>query len=155
MNMDANVAILREVTDLVSEFASRFDRASMDGPTPERGAGMRLELSCSAPGTARAVFYPDDDEINVFLAQATWMELFKRKRQEGPERVREVRRILEAVVNGRFEETIWRVKGTTVRSKSVLYAADGEAFLKSSGWQRLTWLDPRAKGTRIKYEAYS
>jgi hypothetical protein len=156
MSAEAHAAMEGEITDLVRDFASRFARARTDGPTPHPPAGMRLELSCSAPGTARIVLYPSDDDVDVHMGEDTWIELLKRKRDRA-ERVREVRRILEAIVNGRYEETIWRVRGRIVRSKARLYTVDGEAFLKPREWRGLASIvpDPRAKRTHIKYEPYS
>jgi hypothetical protein len=146
----------REVADLVREFASRFEKAAMKGPTPKPLAGMRIELSCSAPGTASVVLYPSDDDINVHMGEDTWIELMPRKRSR-TERVEEVREILEAVVNGRYEETIWNWRGKTSKSKAVLYGADGSALIKPREWHGLPSLvpDPRAKKTHIKYEPYS
>ena len=145
-----------EIASLIREVAARFDRATMDGPTPQPPAGMRLELSCSAPGTASVVMHPSDDDINVYLGETTWIELPRRK-LDRPQRVQEVRRILDAVVNGRFEETIWRVGGAIVRSKAALYTLDQKAFLKPREWRGLANLipDPRATRTHIKYEPYS
>jgi len=154
MSPDANDVILGEVTDLVREFAARFDRARVDGPTPHPPAGIRLVLSCLAPGTARITLYPSDDDIDVHTGEHTWIELLKRKR-DNPQRLQELRPILDAVVNGRFEETIWRVRGTIVRSRAVLCEPDGRAFFSARRFRRLTFLDPRAKRTYVKYEPYS
>ena len=156
MSTDAHEAMVRDVVALVQGFASRFDRATMDGPTPEPPAGMRVEMSCAAPGTARVVMYPSDDEINVHIGQDTWIELMKGKRGRA-ERLQQLREILEAVVHGRYEETIWRFHGTIIKSRAVLSGPDGRALMKPRGWHGLGSLlaDPRAERSQTSYERFS
>ena len=146
---------VNEVADLVRDFASRFSCATVVGPVPNPPAGVRLQLSCSAPRTARVILYPSDDDINVHMGEATWIELFKQGRNRA-ERVQEVRRILEAVVGGRYEETIWQVRGKTIRSKARLYTPEGDVFLKPREWRGLASIlpDPRASRTHIQYDPY-
>jgi hypothetical protein len=98
--------------------------------------------------------YPSEDDIDVHMGEHTWIELLKGKR-DNAERLQELRPILDAVVNGRFEETIWRVRGTIVRSKAVLYGPDGRAFLTPLRFRGLTFLDPRARRTDVRHEPYS
>jgi hypothetical protein len=128
----------------------------MEGPSPHPPAGMRLELWCSAPNTARVILYPSDDDIDVHMGEDTWIELLKRKRGKA-ERVQELRQILEAVVSGRYKETVWRVRGRTVKSKAVLWGSDGKSLLTPRQWHGLAAPvpDPRAKRTHIRYEPYS
>ena len=102
------------------------------------------------------ILYPSDDDIDVHLGETTWIELLKRGKDRAT-RVEEVRRIVEAIVDGRFEETVWRVGGKLVRSKSVIFTPEGKAFLKPREWRGVASLlpDPRAKRIQFKYEPYS
>jgi hypothetical protein len=156
MTTDPHEEMVRAIVDLVSELASLFEGARVEGPTPEPFAGMRVELSCSAPGTARVVLYPSDDDVDVHMGEDTWIELLKGRKSMSA-RVAEVRKILEAVVNGRYEETLWRWRGKKIKSKAVLYNEHGKAFAKPRGWHGLPSLapDPRAKRTHIVYQPYS
>jgi len=116
---------------------------------------MPLELWCSAPNTARVIVHPSDDDIDVQMGEDTWIELLRGKKSRA-ERLEEFRRILEAVVSGRYEEIVWRVRGRIVRSKALLRGSDGKRFLTPREWHGLGALmpDPRAKRAHIKYEPY-
>src|SRR5437016_10389321 len=149
----ADEAMLEDVLDLVKAFAARFECASVNGPTAEPPAGMLVELSCSVPGTAGVRLYPSDDDIDVHMGEDSRAELLKRKRDR-PERIEELRRILEALVEGRFEETIWRVHGRIVRSRASLHGPEGGVLRKPYDLF-LSALHPRAKRTHIAYRPYA
>jgi hypothetical protein len=156
MTTDRNDAILRDVADLLREIASEFKHARVEGPVADPPAGIQFELSCSNPGTARVVLYPSDDDIDMHLGEDTSIELPKRRRDR-QERIAELGRILEAIVNGRFDETVWRVRDSVVRSKAALYGPDGKPILRPREWHGLANLlpDPRARRTDIRYRPYS
>jgi hypothetical protein len=156
VSSDANERIVRETEVLVRRIAAQFESALVEGPDPDPPAGMRLSLSCSRPNTAKVILYPSNDDIDMHLGEDTWIELLKGRRHIS-KRLQEVERILDAVVGGRFEESVWRVGSKIVRSKGAFYTPEGKVFLRPREWHGLVDVvpDPRQRRTRLKYRPYS
>ena len=107
-----HAAARQAVEDLFREVASRFAHARVrtDLPGPGGRPGI-LELSCSLPGTARVRALAGADQVDLYLGEAKWLEIFPSRRN--PDKMlASVRKAVETVVAGNFKE---RLHGHAVR----------------------------------------
>lgn len=156
VSTNAHEAMEREVVALVHEIASRFDRARMEGPTPEPPAGLRVESSCAAPGTARVVLYASDHDIDVHIWAKTHGSSCSGAREErrsgcrscgspGRRRPRSIRRDDPASAGHDHQVTRCLVQRGWRRVSETSRVARAHSLVP----------DPRAERSRIAYEAYS
>jgi len=145
-------ATRRSVEELFREVASRFPHATVRTDVPGPGREGLIELSCSLPGTTHVRALPGADQIDLYLGEATWLELMPSRRKPG-KLLDSVREVVEAVVAGRFEERVREVRGKTIGAKSTVHRPDRKAIV----W-RYTRLSSNAlfRGNRrtIRYKPY-
>ena len=120
----------RAVEALFREVAARYDHAAVDtnlpgGPNEEP---CLVRLSCSVADTTKVEAIADADMVNLYLGEATWLELVPRRGQPGSisDTVRDV---VEAAVAGRFEERVREAKGQVIGSRSTFHLSTGKRFV--------------------------
>ena len=136
--------------DVLSDIATRFTHAKV---TIEGENGPRLlKLFCTSGSAASVAIIPDPGQIDVFIGEEARFELLARgKSAKNP--MQDIRCLLSAVVDGRFEEIVWEIRGRVIRSKAMVRLNDGEYKNVVSSWRLLGLLLPGHK-RRIRYEPY-
>jgi hypothetical protein len=117
-------ATRRAVERLFRDVAARFAHATVhtDLPGPPGGKGL-MELSCSLPGTTHVRALAGADQVDLYLGQATWLELQPSRRNPG-KLLESIRGVVEAVVTGRFEERLREHHGRVIGARSTLNRPD-------------------------------
>jgi hypothetical protein len=104
-------------------------------------------LACSLPGAATVCALPGEDQIDLYIGEAIWIELIPRRRSAA-KRLQEVRAIVDAVAAGDVEETVWG-SGARSWSKAKILLPDGTAIRPTDGsiWVWTWW--PRRRVRRV------
>jgi hypothetical protein len=126
--LEEHEAARHSVERLFRDVAARFSHAAVrtDLPGPPGGPPELLELSCSLPGTTHVRTIAGADQIDVYLGKTAWLEFLPSRRK--PEKLLDsVRRVVEAVVAGRFEEKFCERKGKVIASRYVFHRSDRRA----------------------------
>jgi hypothetical protein len=131
--------------------AARFNCAEVE--IVAASGPRQLRLSCSLPETCPIAMIPDPDQVDLFLGQATRVELLGRG-QSIEDVVEKIRPLVEAVADGRFEETVWEGFGKTLRSSGMVRGLHGERQVVGRGGWLLGMVWPGRK-RHITYEPYS
>jgi hypothetical protein len=123
-------AARQSVERLFRDFAARFPHATVRTDLPGPGREGLLELSCSLPGTTRVAALAGADQIDVFIGEDTRFEFWRSRRKRGTP-LDSVRRVIEAVVAGRFEEKLCELGGKVVASRHIFHSSDRRAAGRS------------------------
>lgn len=151
MNVNKGEGNLEELLlGLLEEVASRFECASVK-VISDKGP-RRLLLSCSSTQTASIAMIPDPGQVDVFVGKATRLEFLGGKRTM-EDTIEDIRSLVEAVVDGRFEETVWEARGRILRSRGLIQTPGGEREVVGWGGWILGFFWP-AKKRHIVYEPY-
>lgn len=124
---------------LLEGVASRFSHAKVE-VVSEKGP-RRLKLSSSVPETSSITMIPDPGQIDLFMGEATRIELPESKKSV-EEVLEEIRAYVEGVAEGRFEEMVWEAGGRTLRSRGVMRGLGGDRDVVGQGGWALGFLWP-------------
>lgn len=145
-DIDAN-ELEERLFALLSETKERFDSAWVSvGDEPRR-----LRLSAETPGAASVEMIPDPGQIDVSVGREGRMELLNLPSIDAA--IDAIRPLVEAVAEGRFEETVWTLWGRTLRAQSRFKAHEGEVQMVSRMSRPLGFLIP-GRRVEINYSAY-
>lgn len=124
------IDVEEQLVDLLDDVASRFSCAKVK-IISERGP-RQVELSCSLPKTAKISVIPDPGQIDVFIGLDTRLEFLGNNLPIG-DIIEKLRPIVEAVVGGRFVETVWEKRGRVLRSASGIRLKNDQVKSLASG----------------------
>jgi hypothetical protein len=149
-DMDVSLA----VTELFRRIASQHECARFELSPTGPNAALLPRLTCSVRGSAAIAALAGNDQIDLYIGADTWLEMLPR-RGNVADLLDRARLVVEAVVAGRFEETLWEARGKVVASRALITLADGSR-VKVSG-RRLSGsvFLPRPTKRRIRYEPYA
>jgi hypothetical protein len=111
----------------------------------------RLRFFAEIPGAASIEILPDPGQIDVSVGREGRLELLNLSSVDAALEL--VRPVVEAVAEGRFEETIWTLWGRTVRAESRLRTPEGDEQVVSKTWRPLGLIIPGRK-VEISYAPY-
>jgi hypothetical protein len=142
----------RAVEALFREVAARYDHASVQTNLPDPTTHHVLRLSCSSPGTTKVEAIAGADQVDLYLGEATWLELRPRKREPGSISDA-IRQVVEAAVLGRFEERIREAKGQVIGSRSTFQLPSGKRIVSRGHYVGANVLFGGRRRT-VRYEPY-
>jgi hypothetical protein len=141
------------VTKLMRDIAARYPCASYSEHRDAPKAPWLNELVCALPNTSRITIVPDHDPLDLYLGANTWIELFPGRHEPPAKVLNDITAIIEAVVDGRFEETLWRIGRRVTRSAGFVREQDGSVRRISRGAEFPVFVSP-ARKSNVRYEPY-
>lgn len=138
----------RRVLDLYAAIESRHASAVVSVTQGDKP--RRLRLSSTSPSTAMIEIVPDPGQVDIAIGREGHVELLAPTIEQATEVVRS---IVDAVVEGRFHETVWTSFGSTIRAKSWIRGRAGEEEHVSTKWRPLG-LVIRGKKADVAYSPY-
>ena len=140
----ARQSVERLFRDVAARFPHAAVRTDLRGPL---GVPELLELSCSLPGTTHVRALAGADQIDIYLGRTTWLEFLPSRRKPG-QLLDSVRRVVESVVAGRFEEKFCELRGKVIASRYIFHRSDRRAVWRSR--VRPIFLPGRRRTVRYK-----
>lgn len=139
----------RSVLQLLSSIAARYSSASVSVIESEKP--VRLRLSSTSPNTASLEIIPDPGQIDIAVGREGRIELLDPSSLD--ECTELIRSVADAVVEGRFEETLWTSFGRTVRSTSRIRGPGGTEQALARRWRLIGFVIP-GKRVEVRYSPY-
>jgi hypothetical protein len=151
---DEGLDLESRVRGLLEEVTRRLgpERVQLTVEPPGRYHGPIFTLTPRNPNAARVtVHVGDENEVELTLGEAAHFELWL-PRRKAPELLPLLERIVGAVVEGRFEETVWFLGENAVRSEGRVQLEDRTERIHYRNL--FPSLVPWKKRSQRSYEAY-
>jgi hypothetical protein len=153
MTLEELDELARLALEVLQEFESRYQGdLTLQVTRPPERAGAVLRLRSETVGSAEVVAeVVNDRELDMFIENSRFDLLLRRG--EGASRVLDqVRGIVAAVAEGKFEETVWEFRGQVLRSNGMLTTDRGpvRSTVITGSWIFL----PLARKRTIHYPPY-